>query len=139
MGSSHTDHDTPDEDSDAPPLITAREDFHSILDDFLDNFEIVGNKMKPVLAGDSATAKLETLRRAMTGVEMNEEEESKESIKRLVTEGDQTEEDIYMPYDIDEVKDRWDCETILSKPPPEYSSLFSLSQNSFYQQVPIRI
>ena len=75
----------------------------------------------------------------MTGVELNEEEESKESIKRLVTEGDQTEEDIYMPYDIDEVKDRWDCETILSKPPPEYSSLFSLSQNSFYQQVPIRI
>jgi len=55
-----------DDSSDsAPDLITTREDFEAMMDDFLDNYELLGRKMKPVLPGDSGVDKLNTLRRAL--------------------------------------------------------------------------
>ncbi|KAI0785292.1 hypothetical protein BC629DRAFT_1440412 [Irpex lacteus] len=57
-----------DDDSDtdsAPELITSREDFDAMMNEFLDNYEIVGGKMKSVLAGDTAIDKLDTVRKAL--------------------------------------------------------------------------
>jgi len=54
-----------DNDSDeAPELITSREDFSSMVNDFLNDFEIVGRKMKPKLEGESGAEKLDVLGRA---------------------------------------------------------------------------
>ncbi|KAG6813997.1 hypothetical protein H0H92_004490 [Tricholoma furcatifolium] len=104
------DDDTPsseeDNDSDeAPELITSREDFESMMDEFLNDYEILGRKMKPKLDGETGAEKLDTIRRALGQDERvrigNEDEEDEE-------------EDILMPLDVDDKKDRWDCETILS-------------------------
>jgi len=93
-------------DSDeAPELITSREDFDSMVNTFLNEFEILGRKMKPKLEGESGIEKLDILRRAMGQDERvrvaNGNDEENEETDLLTTE----EED---------KKDRWDCETILS-------------------------
>ncbi|KAJ6601376.1 Low temperature viability protein-domain-containing protein [Mycena vulgaris] len=73
-----------DEDE-APELITSREDFESMMDD--------------------GAAKLNTLRMAM----------GQDERVRVERAGEEDEEDdILMPFDIDDRKDRWDCETILT-------------------------
>ncbi|KAJ7897367.1 Low temperature viability protein-domain-containing protein [Mycena olivaceomarginata] len=62
------DEDEPSEEEDddaAPELITSREDFESMMDEFLNDYEILGRKLKPKLEGDSGAEKLDTLRRAM--------------------------------------------------------------------------
>ncbi|KAJ7146221.1 Low temperature viability protein-domain-containing protein [Mycena epipterygia] len=94
-----------EDEDDAPELITSREDFESMMDEFLNDYEILGRKMKPKLEGDSGTAKLDTLRRAM----------GQDERVRVERDGEHDEEDdILMPFDIDDRKDRWDCETILT-------------------------
>jgi protein LTV1 len=93
-----------DDDDDAPELITSRADFESMMDEFLDDYEILGRKMKPKLEGGSGAEKLDTLRRAM----------GQDDRVRLETGEDHNDDDILMPFDIDDRKDRWDCETILS-------------------------
>ena len=95
-----------DEDSDeAPEAITSREDFDSMVNTFLNEFEILGRKMKPKLEGESGIEKLDILRRAMGQDERvriaNEDDEENRETDLLITEGE-------------EKKDRWDCETILS-------------------------
>lgn len=96
-----------DDSDEAPELITSREDFENLMDDFLDKYEILGRKMKPILAGESGIEKLETLRRAM----------GQDERVRTHDRSDQSdlEDEILMPFDIDDRKDRWDCETILSE------------------------
>lgn len=74
-----------------------------MMNEFLDNYEILGGKMRPVLPGDTATEKLDTFRKALGEVRIREQED----------EGSE-EDDILMPLQMDN-KDRWDCETILSK------------------------
>lgn len=59
--------------------------------------------MRPVLAGDTATEKLNTIRKALGEVRIREDQSD---------EGE--DDDILMPLDVDDKKDRWDCETILS-------------------------
>lgn len=82
-----------------------------MMDDFLDKFEIVGNKMRPVLEGDTPADKLNTVRRAL-GEVPNDVRTGKPR-----RGGDNDDGDILMPYDIDDRKERWDCETILSMCP----------------------
>ncbi|KAJ6520285.1 Low temperature viability protein-domain-containing protein [Mycena sanguinolenta] len=94
-----------DADDDAPELITSRADFESMMDEFLNDYEILGRKLKPKLEGDSGAAKLDTLRRAM----------GQDERVRTAREGeDEEDDDVLMPLDIDDRKDRWDCETILT-------------------------
>lgn len=100
-----SDEDDEDEGSDgdsAPELITSRADFNDMMNEFLENYEIVGGKMRPVLAGDTPTEKLDTIRKALGEAKIRDEEDSA------------SDEDILMPIDVDEEKERWDCETILS-------------------------
>jgi len=94
------------DDDEAPELITSREDFESMMDEFLNDYEILGRKMKPKLEGDSGAAKLDTLRRAM----------GQDERVRVARDGEEDDEDddVLMPLDIDDRKDRWDCETILT-------------------------
>lgn len=92
-------------DSDeAPELLTTREDFTAMMNEFMEEYEILGGKMKPVLAGDSAMDKLETMRRGMGQVSIRDQGDE-----------DDDERDILIPLEDNDVKDRWDCETILSK------------------------
>ncbi|KAG9035573.1 hypothetical protein FRB95_011117 [Tulasnella sp. JGI-2019a] len=107
-----------DVDDEAPDLLNSRDDIDEIMDEFLDKYEVVGRQLVPVLEGKTGVEKLETLRKAMSGVGIAEGQETKDMIQRLVRmqeeaedEGDET---ILMPVDVDDVKDRWDCETILS-------------------------
>ncbi|KAJ7070581.1 Low temperature viability protein-domain-containing protein [Mycena amicta] len=92
-----------DDNDEAPELITSRDDFESMMDEFLNDYEILGRKMKPKLEGDSGAAKLDTLRRAMGQDE-----------RVRIEGGDDEVVDILMPLDIDDRNDRWDCETILT-------------------------
>ncbi|KAI0081128.1 LTV-domain-containing protein [Panus rudis PR-1116 ss-1] len=88
----------------APELITSRDDFDAMMNEFLDNYEIIGGKMKPTLEGDTATEKLDTIRKALGEVKIREQGDD---------ESDEN-DDILMPLDVDDKKDRWDCETILT-------------------------
>ncbi|KAI0348151.1 LTV-domain-containing protein [Trametopsis cervina] len=93
--------DDSDTDS-APELITSREDFDAMMNEFLDKYEIVGGKMRAVLPGETAVDKLDTIRKALGEAKIRDVDEDSED------------DDILMPVDIDEEKDRWDCETILT-------------------------
>lgn len=85
----------------------ARDDFAAMMNEFLGEYEILGGKMKPKLEGDTNIEKLDTIRRALGPVTIRDYDEKDDG-------------DIPIPVDIDEVKDTWDCETILSRfPQPE--------------------
>lgn len=114
----------------APALVT-REDFDNILDDFLDNFEIVGNKLKPSLPGVTPADRLGTFREGLGGGEGDEERERQRilDLNRAEEERgyDEESDDEKLPLP-DILEDRaergWDAETILSA---HRSSPFSVS------------
>ena len=85
----------------APELLEARGDFATMMHEFLDEYEILGGKMRPRLEGDTSIEKLDTIRRALGPVIIRDYDERDDG-------------EIPIPVDIDDVKDRWDCETILS-------------------------
>ena len=92
-----------DNDSDeVPELITSREDFKSMVNEFLNDFEIVGRKMKPKLEGENGPEKLNVLRRAM----------GQDERVRISNDGNEEDDDLFSS-DEEDKKDRWDCETIL--------------------------
>ncbi|KAG8827263.1 hypothetical protein FRC19_004469 [Serendipita sp. 401] len=103
--------DLEDDSDDAPPLITTREDFDAVLDDFLAQ-ESVGNKLVQRLEGKTPQEKLNTLRRAL----MAEDDRDEEKVRReaLLNREDKEVSAMLMPVDIDQEKERWDCETILT-------------------------
>ncbi|KAL0580697.1 Protein ltv1 [Marasmius crinis-equi] len=93
-----------EDDDEAPQLITSREDFTSIIDQFLNDYEILGRKMKPKLEGETGAEKLDTLRRAM----------GQDQRVRDATAGEEqvVENDVWAEEE--EKDDKWDCETILT-------------------------
>jgi len=105
--------DTPDDQDDiskdgehsdeAPELITSRSDFDSMVDDFLNNYEILGRKMGLKLAGGTGPEKLDNLRRSMGHDEQGQ----------IVGVEIEEDEDIFLSDQEDE-KAKWDCETVLS-------------------------
>ncbi|KAI0375462.1 LTV-domain-containing protein [Pilatotrama ljubarskyi] len=92
-----------DDLDEAPDLIASREDFESMMDEFLEKYEVVSGKMRAVLPG-TATEKLDTIRKALGEAKIRDDAEDSGS----------EEDDILMPLDVDDKKDRWDCETILT-------------------------
>jgi protein LTV1 len=72
-----------------------------MMNEFLDEYEILGGKMKPRLEGDTNIEKLDTIRRALGPVTIRDYDEKDDG-------------EIPIPVDIDDIKDVWDCETILS-------------------------
>jgi protein LTV1 len=97
---SHHDNDS----NEAPELITSREDFNSMVNEFLNDFEIVGRKMKPKLEGESGPEKLDVLRRALG---------QDERVRISNDNNEEDDNDDLLSSDEEDKKDRWDCETIL--------------------------
>lgn len=90
-------------DDEAPELQPSREDFSTMVNEFLDDFEILGRKMQPKLAGGTGAEKLDTLRKAMG---------QDDRVRNSSTDND---DDVVSDIEEQESKkDRWDCETILS-------------------------
>lgn len=118
-------------DSDkVPELITSRGDFAAMVDDFMENYEMVGRKLKPVLPGSSGLDKLDTIRQAMriklyTKVGMAEADDDYED--------DDDDDRLFASYHANEKADRWDCESILSEQPVFYLSILL----PFQQRIPI--
>ncbi|KAF9502180.1 LTV-domain-containing protein [Pleurotus eryngii] len=93
-----------------PELITSRTDFDAMMDDFLDNYEVLGRKAKPKLEGDTGAEKLNTLRQALG------QDERVRITQTGDSDDDEDEEAILASFgkEEDTKQDRWDCETILS-------------------------
>jgi len=95
--------DSDDSDS-TPEVITSREDFDSLMDDFLYNYEVSGGKMKLSLPG-SGPEKLQSLRTALGRGESVTVEDSDQEGK---------DDDIYAVIEGNEKPERWDVETVLT-------------------------
>lgn len=72
-----------------------------MMNEFLENYEILGGKMRPVLAGETPVEKLDTIRKALGDAKIRDEGES------------DTDEGMLMPADMNEENDWWDCETVM--------------------------
>lgn len=104
--------------------MTSREDFDSILDEFLDKYEVIGGKVKQKLEGDTPIDKLNTMRLAMAdlapkGEQLKKHEDA--ASKRItsayrIAEGEEEGDDstLPLPYDVDAKEDRMDAQTILT-------------------------
>lgn len=101
-----------DDDDDSPDLITTREDFEEMMDDFLSNYELLGRKLQPVLAGATPLDKLATLRTALTAADPTSADAQRQ--RMLDADLDAEPDALLMPYEEEAKKERWDCETILS-------------------------
>ncbi|QRV83467.1 hypothetical protein RhiJN_11483 [Ceratobasidium sp. AG-Ba] len=114
----HTSKDFTEDDSDeAPELFDTRDDLEGMMDEFLEKYELVGNKMRPILGGVTGAEKLATLRHALAdGIEGDGGARARAIIKQGNVASLNQEDLVPQPYDIDEgyEQDRWDCETILS-------------------------
>lgn len=99
------DHDHVHSDDEAPELISSRDDFESMVNTFLNDFEILGRKMKPKMEGETGLDKLDTFRRAMG---------QDERVRAALDDEEEVNDDDLFPEEEDK-KDRWDCETILSE------------------------
>lgn len=100
------------------------------MDEFLSRYEVLGGKLRPVLAGTTGAGKLDVIRREIAklgisdGVEEGESEEAtmrrREKEKILEAVDRQEEEESKrgkgkVRLDWENKKERWDCETILSE------------------------
>ncbi|ORX37700.1 Low temperature viability protein-domain-containing protein [Kockovaella imperatae] len=103
--------------SSAVPEVS-RADFDAILDDFLENYEVVGKRLRPALGGTglSGPEKLQVLRAAVEGEHGEEKEKNRKRVMEIERMGrglhafDDEEED-----KVEETHaERWDVETILT-------------------------
>ncbi|KAI8347480.1 hypothetical protein B0O80DRAFT_502601 [Mortierella sp. GBAus27b] len=114
--------DSLDEDEEEPRDLAAeelRKDFDSILDDFLEKYEIVGSKMVPRLEGATSENKLSTIRNAL----LVDDDEDGRSVatttggtrrpKKNLDEDVVTEETDFRSR-AERMRDNWDVQTILS-------------------------
>lgn len=112
--SDNDDEDDGDDDSNsvtsAPELVNTRDDFEAVMDEFLAQ-EQVGKKLQQKI-GDTPMERLNTMRRAL--VDDTDENEALARREALLNRLDDDDAPIPMPVDLDERKERWDCETILS-------------------------
>ncbi|KAF8604068.1 LTV-domain-containing protein [Ceratobasidium sp. AG-I] len=108
---------TEDDSDEAPELLDTRDDLEGMMDDFLEKYELVGNKMRPVLGGITGAEKLATLRHALADeIDGDGGARARAIIQKGKVAGGDNDDLIPEPYDIDEgyEHDQWDCETILS-------------------------
>lgn len=89
-----------DQSDEVPELTTFREDFDSMVNQFLNDYEILGRKMRPKLEGETGPAQLSVLRQAMA-----------EDPRIRINIDD---EDLLVVSDSEDKNEKWDCETILS-------------------------
>ncbi|OWZ37847.1 protein LTV1 [Cryptococcus neoformans c45] len=104
--------------STAVPPELSREDFNAIMDDFLENYEVVGRRLRPALGGTtlSGPEKLKVLRSAIEG-EGDFKDDNRKRIKEIEKEEmgkgrtKLREEKVKI---VGEEEQKWDVETILT-------------------------
>ena len=79
-----------------------------MMDEFL-QLELLGNKLAPSLEGDTPTDKLDAVRKALVA---DDDAAKRQALLDRVYVDDTK---VPIPVDVDEEKERWDCETILSE------------------------
>lgn len=100
----------------------SREDFDAILDDFLENYEVVGRKYKQSLGGTALTGP-EKLRVLRAAIDDEEDGLGKEESRRRILEierigrGVKGAKEIQERIRVDKDEEKWDVETILSECP----------------------
>lgn len=116
-----------------PAPEVSREDFDAIMDDFLDNYEVVGRRMRESLGGTalSGPEKLKVLRAALEdGQEGPTREENRARIldlERRLEQGLVKDEKVRLDRrEVEPEKDKWDVETILC----EYSTAITRPLNN---------
>lgn len=93
-----------EESDQAPELLTSRNDFDFMVNDFLNNYEILGRQMKLKIGGETGPEKLDTLRRAM----------GQDEQLRIADPAIEDDEENFVLSDQEDEKEKWDCETVLS-------------------------
>ncbi|KAG0092780.1 hypothetical protein BGZ93_008172 [Podila epicladia] len=113
--------DSDDDDEEKTDLVgeELRKDFDSILDDFLDKFEIVGSKMVPRLEGATSENKLTTIRNAML-VDDDDEKSVATTVggtKHRKKREEEVPEEIQTDFRsrAERMRDNWDVQTILKE------------------------
>ncbi|CAO3671791.1 unnamed protein product [Umbelopsis ramanniana] len=106
------DSDFYDSDEDDEEPMVAREDFNAILDDFLDNYEVVGKKMVHRLEGDTSEAKLDSIRNALGAAKLDNIETDSPMPSRPTQKNTIEGVDVWDRP----VKQRatWDCQSVIS-------------------------
>ena len=74
------------------------------MSEFMNEYEILGRKMQAKLPGDTGTERLDIIRRAMG-----------QDNRIIVREDNEDDENVLVPVEIGNKKDRWDCETIICR------------------------
>jgi len=106
----------------SPPTVN-RDDFDAIMDDFLENYEVVGNRMREALGttGLSGVEKLKVLRAALEdeeGIDGISHAENRRRILELERLGRgkvREDKDLLKMEEVQPEKEKWDVETILSE------------------------
>jgi protein LTV1 len=120
----------------SPPPVD-REDFEAIMDDFLENYEVVGNRMRESLGTTalSGADKLRVLRAALEdeeGVSGISHEENRRRILEIERTGRgkvPEDKDIMRMEVVQPEKEKWDVETILSESIKRHSGTCNRSCN----------
>ncbi|CAO3591665.1 unnamed protein product [Absidia cylindrospora] len=108
-----------DEDDDYLEDAEEREDFESILDDFLDKYEVVGNKLAPRLEGEDSAQKLDAIRGAFDTLRIVDNEEQRELQQQerreraLVTSKTKDPESLWARPE-QRKHQTWDCQSVIS-------------------------
>ena len=85
------------------------------MDDFLDNYEIVGKKMQPKLEGDSGKQKLDTLREALLATTLSDDEDDNESVATVTPRKHKDKAEYVDLFERPVAKrETWDCQSVLS-------------------------
>ncbi|CAO3641707.1 unnamed protein product [Cunninghamella blakesleeana] len=90
-----------------------RADFEAILDDFLDNYEVVGNKIAPKLEGENSVQKLDTIRKTLDRIHIKEEVEDEDEEKAKKQRSKSNLDDPWARPE-QRKKATWDCQSVLS-------------------------
>ncbi|KAI8331525.1 Low temperature viability protein-domain-containing protein [Chlamydoabsidia padenii] len=96
-----------------------RADFESILDDFLEKYEVVGNKLATKLEGDDSAQKLDAIRGAFDTLRIVDDEEKREQQQQerrdraLVTSKTKEPESLWARPE-QRKRQTWDCQSVIS-------------------------
>ncbi|KAI8379564.1 Low temperature viability protein-domain-containing protein [Radiomyces spectabilis] len=106
------DEDEDEEEDSNDEAFEERGDFDSILDEFLEKYELVGKKMEPKLEGETSGDKLDTIRRALFATKLEDNQEKKESSKNKPRKEGEFEDLFARPEQ--RQRDTWDVQSVLS-------------------------
>ncbi|KAG0172937.1 hypothetical protein DFQ28_008493 [Apophysomyces sp. BC1034] len=104
-----------DDDEDEEEDREERGDFDAILDDFLDKYELVGNRMAVRLEGETSGQKLDTVRNALLATKLSDDEDEKGSVSEsLKPKKEKVREAELWERPVQRQRQAWDCQSVIS-------------------------